>query len=90
MAQPNRFTLKFNRQGFEDLRQDPLVKKDLLDRAERIKEAASRGGEVEGYIVTDLVLEDPRGAVSVMATGHAKYSNRRHNSLIRNLDAGKG
>lgn len=82
--------IKFHRRGFEELRQDPAIKRDLLARAERIKAAASNGGQVEGYVVTDLVREDPRGAVSVMATGHAARSNRRHNSLIRALPAGKG
>lgn len=90
MTQVNQFRLKFDRKGFEALRQDPRLKRDLVDRAERIKDAASNNGQVEGYVVTDLVLEDPRGAVSVMATGHAKQSNRKHNSLIRSLDAGKG
>lgn len=84
------FKLKFNKKGFEDLRQDPRLKRDLLARAERIKNAASEGGRVDGYMVTDLVLEDPRGAVSVMATGHAARHARKHNALIRNLDAGKG
>lgn len=90
MAKANTFRLKFNKKAFEDIRHDPKAKRDLLDRAERIKDGASQGGRVEGYIVTDLVLEDPRGAVSVMATGHAARHTRKHNALIRNLDAGKG
>mgnify|MGYP001048565520 CR=1 FL=1 len=90
MAKANQFRLKFNKKAFEDLRQDPRAKRDLVERAERIKDAASKGGTVEGYVVTDLVLEDPRGAVSVMATGHAARHARKHNALIRNLDAGKG
>lgn len=89
MAKVNQFRLKFNKKGFEDLRQDPRAKRDLVKRAEQIKDAASNGGAVEGYVVTDLVLEDPRGAVSVMATGHAARHTRKHNALIRNLDAGK-
>lgn len=81
--------VKFNRAGFEKLRQDPALHTDLKKRAQRIADAASHGGEVEGYEVTDLVLEDPRAAVSVMATGHAARSNRVHNSLIRSLEAGQ-
>lgn len=90
MAKANQFRVKFNKEAFEALRQDPRLKQDLVERAEKIKDAASNGGSVEGYVVTDLVLEDPRGAVSVMATGHAARHSRKHNALIRNLDAGKG
>ena len=42
-----------------------------------------------GYKVTMLALEDPRGAVSVMATGHAARHNRKHNTLIRKMDAAR-
>ena len=80
--------IKWNNEGFRQLRQSPGVKADLMARARRV--AASAGGEGMGYMVTDLILEDPRGAVSVMATGHAVNHNRKHNSLIRALDAGKG
>lgn len=80
--------IKWNREGFRQLRQSPGVKADLMARARRV--AAAAGGEGMGYMVTDLVLEEPRGAVSVMATGKAIYHNRKHNSLIRALDAGKG
>lgn len=79
--------IKWNTEGFRELRQDPNVKQDLLDRAQRI--AASAGGESMGYMVTDLTLEEPRGAVSVMATGQAAAHNRKHNSLIRALDDGR-
>lgn len=80
--------VKFNRKGFEQLRHQPKVKADLLRRAQALAEKA--GGQGMGYKVTDLVLEDPRGAVSVMATGHAAYHNRKHNSLIKALDAARG
>lgn len=80
--------VKFNRKGFEQLRHQPKVKADLLRRAKALAEKA--GGQGMGYKVTDLVLEDPRGAVSVMATGHAAYHNRKHNSLIKALDAARG
>ena len=79
--------VKFNRQGFKDLRNSPEVKAELLARAQQIAEAA--GGEDAGYKVTDLVLEKPRGAVSVMATGKAHYENRRRNTLLKALDAGR-
>lgn len=80
--------LKFNQKGFRQLRKEPGVRRDLLKRAERI--AAAAGGQDMGYKVTPLDLEDPRGAVSVMATGKAARHNRKHNSLIKSMKAGRG
>ena len=80
--------LKFNKDVFKKLRHHPAVKADLMRRAKRI--AAAAGGESMGYKVTDLVLEDPRGAVSIMATGKARAHNRKHHSLLRAMQAGKG
>ena len=80
--------LVINNEGMRRLRQEPAVRADLVARAKRI--AAACGGEAMGYIVTDLVLEEPRGAVSVMATGHAHMHNRKHFTLLRNLEAGRG
>ena len=51
--------------------------------------AQAAGGQDMGYKVTMLALEDPRGAVSVMATGHAARHNRKHNTLIRKMDAAR-
>lgn len=78
---------KLSNEALRQIRQDPRVRADLLDRARRL--AAAAGGEAKGYKVTELVLEDPRAAVSVMATGHAHFHNRKHHSLIRNLNAAK-
>ena len=80
--------IKFNPKGFEQLRHDPRVEQYLLAMAKRI--AAAAGGESMGFKVTELVLEDPRSAVSVMATGHAAAHNRKHHSLLRALEAGRG
>ena len=78
---------KLNRKGLQELRNQPAVRADLMRRAKAVAEAA--GGEDKGYMVTDLVLEDPRAAASVMATGHAHWENRKRNTLIRALDAGR-
>ena len=80
--------LVINQENMRKLRQDVAVRADLIRRAKLIAEAA--GGEEMGYVVTDLVLEEPRGAVSVMATGHAARHDRKYNSLLKALDAGKG
>lgn len=79
--------LVFNEKALRALRKDPAVIRDLEKRARRI--AAAAGGEKMGYKVTILELEDPRGAVSVMATGRAAAHNRKRNSLMRAIDAGR-
>lgn len=79
---------KLNRKGLQELRKQPGVRADLMRRAKAV--AAAAGGEDKGYKVTDLVLEDPRAAVSVMATGHAHRENRKRNTLVKGLDAGRG
>lgn len=78
---------KINEEAFRKIRQDPKVRADLLERAQKL--AAAAGGEGMGYKVTELALEDPRGAVSVMATGKAHFHNRKHFSLLRNMNAAK-
>lgn len=80
--------LKWNKGALEKLRnEDPRIAADLKKRAEKIAEAA--GGEDMGYKVTELVIEESRTAVSIMATGKAHFHNRKHHSLLRALDAGK-
>ena len=79
--------LVIDQAAIKAIRKAPAVVADLERRAKKI--AAAAGGEEIGYRVTHLALEDPRGAVSVMATGHAAHHNRKHNSLVRNLDAGR-
>lgn len=82
-------SLNISQSALREIRQSPAVRKELMRRAERIADRASEGGRVSGYKVTDLVLEDPRGAASVMATGYARYHNRKHNSLVKALEAGR-
>lgn len=76
--------------ALREIRQMPAVREDLMRRANLIADRASEGGRVDGYKVTDLLLEDPRGAVSVMAAGqHARSHNRKRNALVRSLEAGR-
>ena len=79
--------IKFNKEALRQLRESPAVRANLEARAQKI-DASSQGGRVKGYIVTDLVLEKPRGAVSVMATGHAAYDNRKRQTLLKNIRKG--
>lgn len=88
MAKRKGFALEFDPKMLQEIRTDYRVRADLVKRAKRIAEAA--GGEDMGYKVTDLVLEEPRAAASVMATGKAHFHNRKHAALIRSLGAGRG
>ena len=90
MMAHNKFKIKFKPGAFQQLLNDPAVRADLMARAERVQREASENGAVDGYIVTDLVLEESRAAVSVMATGHAHNHNRKRHALLRALDAAKG
>lgn len=81
--------VKFNMKGFEDLRKQPKVRAFLKDLGEEVQRDASENGRVDGYILTELLLEDPRGAVSVMATGHARRHNNKTFALIKALDAAR-
>lgn len=76
--------LKFKKGALEALRNDHRARAFALKKAQELAEAA--GGEDMGYVVTDRVLQDPRAAASVMATGHARFHNRKHHSLLRGLD----
>ena len=74
--------------GFRELLNAPAVRAELMRYARQIAETA--GGEDMGYKVTDLMLEESRAAVSVMATGHAHFHNRKHHALLKALEAGRG
>ena len=75
--------LKWNKGALQKLRNDPRITDFLLKKASQVQRDA--GGEGMGYVVTDLVLEESRSAVSVQARGHAHFHNRKHHSLIRAL-----
>lgn len=79
--------IKFNAQAFQALRNDPAVRADLVRRAKRIQSAA--GGESKGYLVRINYARRARSGVTVLATGHAHWSNRKHQTLVKALPAGK-
>lgn len=76
---------KISNKALIAIRQLPEVHAELERRAELVAKQASENGRVSGYVVTDLVLEKPRGAASVMATGHARNHNRRTLALVKAL-----
>lgn len=79
--------VKFNVKGFAALREDRNVQRDVVSRAKKIADAS--GGEDKGYLVRDNLARDGRSGASVIAIGHAANSNRKHQTLIRNLPEGR-
>lgn len=76
--------IKWNIEGFRQLRHDPGVAADIDGRAARIAAAAGEGYESSPY----------RGAsrhrASVITTSaKAAASERKHGKLLRSIDAGR-
>lgn len=80
--------IKMKRGAPRELRNQPKVRADLMRRAKNV--AAAAGGEEMGFKITDLVLEENRAAVSVIAFGKARAFNNKYHSLLKGLSAGKG
>lgn len=93
--------IKFNREGFRELRNEPKLQDLVTELAYEVgEEAAKVGGWTDlpvfevteppaagrsGYQITELTLENPRNAASVMAVGKAHHHNRQRSSLLRGL-----
>lgn len=88
-------SIKWNQAGFQALRNEPALVDLLSELGHEVAREASRAGggdlpviegsDNSGYKVTELLLEDPRGAVSVMAVGAAHHDNRKNSTLLRGL-----
>lgn len=77
--------IQFRLKGFEEIRRLPKTKSELKRRADHIASQAGEGYEaLEGEGKT-------RSRASVVTTSiRAINSNRKHNTLIKSMDAGKG
>lgn len=80
-------TYKINNENIADLRTGPKVYAMLEDRAQAAVEVLAEGGRVKGYFYKLQYARKNRAAVAISGWGHAKNSNRKHNSLVRVLDA---
>lgn len=82
---PKKNNLRIRKGSMKDLRNTRESQDLLAELGSEVKQVASERGRVDGYVVTDLVLESPRNATSVMATGHAARHNRKTHALIKAL-----
>lgn len=83
MAKRSKSSLIISNETLRKIRTSPAVRKELDSRAKKIARIASENGIVEGYVATDLILEKPRGAASVLAWGHAYKHNRKTNAIVK-------
>lgn len=88
--------LEFNEAAIQKILTDPKVFADMKRRADAIAKAANAGvtkdreEEEDPYLATELVLEDPRAAASVITrTARGKRDNLRRGTLLKNLDKGR-
>lgn len=88
--------LEFNKAAIEKILTDPKLFDDMKRRADAIAKASNAGvtkdrpDEEDPYLATELVLEDPRAAASVITrTQRGKRDNLRHGTLLKNLDKGR-
>lgn len=88
--------LEFNQAAIEKILTSPAMFADMKSRADAIAKGAnagvtkSRPEEEDAYLATELVLEDPRAAASVLTrTARGKRDNLRHGTLLKNLDKGR-
>src|SRR5699024_4288709 len=83
--------VKWNINGFYDLRRAPGVVADLERRGRAIQDAA--GGESEGYLMSSRQgAKNPQGRwrVGIAAALYpARRENTKHNTLLKALDAGR-
>lgn len=79
-------TFKINNENIADLRTSPKVYAMLEDRAKTAVNVLSEGGRVEGYFYRLQYARRNRAAVAISGWGHAKNSNKKHDSLLRVLD----
>lgn len=76
--------IKFHVKQFEALREDRNVQRDIVERGQRIADAA--GGEEQGYVVRDNLAREGRSGATVVAFKRSK--NYDPGVLIRNLSKG--
>lgn len=79
--------IKWNRSAFRAIRTSAPVERELLRRAQKIRQAAGRGYEADSGITGGRGRA--RAAVWT-ATNKARIDNGRNQTLLRALDAGRG
>lgn len=88
--------LQFSPEAIQQILTSPAVFDDMKRRADAIAKGANSGitteraDEEDPYLATELVLEEPRAAASVITrTQRGKRDNLRRGTLLKNLDRGR-
>ena len=80
---------KWNPTALREARTSPAAQEEVLRRARRIAEAC--GGEAVGFVAAGPG-EEPRvraRAAVIAASRWARRANAKHNTILRNIDAGR-
>lgn len=78
--------IKWNMKGWRDLRKSAQVQEDLFDRAERIRDGCGD----EGFSAWVFEGKNRARASVVAFHPHAIAKNAKHNTILNNLDRGRG
>lgn len=76
--------IKWNRNGFRELRTDPAVQANIVERAERIADACGPGFEVRASTPRNRAR-----AVVLTTEPAAMVRNARDHTLLTNIDKGR-
>lgn len=79
-------TYKINNAEIARLRTGPKVFNALERMAKDGVETLSENGRVKGYFYKMEYARKNRAAVAISGWGHAKESNKKHQSLVKLLD----
>ena len=77
---------KFNRRELGQILKNEATRKELERRADLIHAAINH----EGYEVASSVGKNRARAAVIAVTQYARRSNALHNTLVRNIGAGRG
>jgi len=83
--------IKINRKALREIAKSDPIELELFKRAEKIREACDPSGHLgeDAYVAVSGKGKSRARAAVIAVTRHARYSNAKHNTLLRALDAGR-
>lgn len=84
--------VKINRRALRQIARSDAVELELFRRAELIREACDPDGHLgeDAYVAVSGKGKNRARAAVIAVSRYARYSNARHNTLLRALDRGRG
>jgi hypothetical protein len=83
--------LRINRTALREIANSDDVELELFKRADAIREACDPSGHLgeDAYVAVSGKGKSRSRAAVIAVTRHARYSNAKHNTLLRAMDAGR-